>query len=177
MFSKTLSFLSSRSVNDQVSHQYKTTHKIIVLYILIFKNLPCLQNDKQQDGRSTNICLTRLLLAKINGWIWQVKLGTEENCNIFTKYTQNNNSFKLFKHEKKIIHSKPLLCFRSQNNAFRSIYISWLAQFHRPKVTGLLGGLWRNDGWRVGKCKHLSFTPKYADKFWHPPRILLNKLR
>ena len=37
MFSNTLSFFSSRSVNDQVSHPYKTTGKIIVLYILIFK--------------------------------------------------------------------------------------------------------------------------------------------
>jgi len=36
MFSKTLRFLSSRNVNDQVSHPYKTTGKIIVLYILIF---------------------------------------------------------------------------------------------------------------------------------------------
>ena len=36
MFSNSLSFLSSRNVNDQVSHAYKTTGKIIVLYILIF---------------------------------------------------------------------------------------------------------------------------------------------
>ena len=36
MFSNTLSFLSSRNVNDQVSHPYKTT---VVLYILIFKFL------------------------------------------------------------------------------------------------------------------------------------------
>jgi len=39
MFSNTLSFLSSRNVNDQVSHPYKTTGKIIVLHILIFKFL------------------------------------------------------------------------------------------------------------------------------------------
>ena len=38
-FSNTLSFLSSRNVSDQVSHPYKTTGKIIVLYILIFKFL------------------------------------------------------------------------------------------------------------------------------------------
>jgi len=37
LFSNTLSFLSSRNVNNQVSHPYKTTGKIIVLYILIFK--------------------------------------------------------------------------------------------------------------------------------------------
>jgi len=35
IFSNTLSFLSSRNVSDQVSHPYKTTGKIIVLYILI----------------------------------------------------------------------------------------------------------------------------------------------
>ena len=39
MFSNTLSFLSSRNVNDQVSHLYKKTGKIIFLYILIFKFL------------------------------------------------------------------------------------------------------------------------------------------
>ena len=33
MFSNTLSFLPSRNVSDQVSHPYKTTGKIIVLYI------------------------------------------------------------------------------------------------------------------------------------------------
>jgi len=36
MFSNTLSFLSSVNVSDQVSHPYKTTDKIIILYILIF---------------------------------------------------------------------------------------------------------------------------------------------
>ena len=39
MFSNTTSFLSTRNVNDQVSHSYKTAGKIIVLYILIFKFL------------------------------------------------------------------------------------------------------------------------------------------
>jgi len=37
LFSKTLGLRSSLNASDQVSHPYKTTGKIIVLYILIFK--------------------------------------------------------------------------------------------------------------------------------------------
>jgi len=39
MFSNTLNYVSSRNISDQVSHSYKTTEKIIVLYFLIFKFL------------------------------------------------------------------------------------------------------------------------------------------
>ena len=47
MFSNTPSFLSSRNVSDQVSHPYKTTGKIIVLCILIFKFLDSNLEDKR----------------------------------------------------------------------------------------------------------------------------------
>jgi len=37
LFSNTLSLLSPLNVSDQVSHPYRTTFKIIILYILVFK--------------------------------------------------------------------------------------------------------------------------------------------
>jgi len=43
----TLSFLSSRNVSDQVSHPNKTTGKITVLYILVFKFLDSNLEDKR----------------------------------------------------------------------------------------------------------------------------------
>ena len=47
IFSNTLSFLSTLNFSDQVSHPYKTTGKIIVLYILIFKFLDSNLEDKR----------------------------------------------------------------------------------------------------------------------------------
>jgi hypothetical protein len=47
LFSNTLSVCSSLNVTDQVSHPYKTTGRIMVLYILTF-TFP----DSRREGRS-----------------------------------------------------------------------------------------------------------------------------
>ena len=47
LFSNTLSLRSSLNVSDQVSHPYKTTSKIIVLYIFIIKVLESKLEDKR----------------------------------------------------------------------------------------------------------------------------------
>jgi hypothetical protein len=47
LFSNTLSLCSSLSVRDQVSHPYKTTGRIMVLYILTFMFLDRRRDDKR----------------------------------------------------------------------------------------------------------------------------------
>jgi hypothetical protein len=46
LFSNTLSLCSSLDMRDQVSHPYKTTGRIMVLYILTFTSLDSRWDDK-----------------------------------------------------------------------------------------------------------------------------------
>ena len=64
LFSNTLSLLSTLKVSDQVSHPYKTTGKIIVLYILIFKFLVSKREDKDSAPNDNKHSLIALM--------WQV---------------------------------------------------------------------------------------------------------
>jgi hypothetical protein len=50
LFSKTFSLCSSHKVRDQVLHPYKTTGKITVLYILIFKLFFIIDGRKKDFG-------------------------------------------------------------------------------------------------------------------------------
>ena len=47
LFSNNVSLPFSFKVNDQISHPYKTTCKIIVLYVLIFVPLDSKMEDKR----------------------------------------------------------------------------------------------------------------------------------
>jgi hypothetical protein len=47
LFSNTVSLCCSPNVRDQVSHPYKTTGRIMVLYILTFTFLDSRQEDKR----------------------------------------------------------------------------------------------------------------------------------
>ena len=44
--------------------------------------LSYLQNDKEQDSSSTNVCLRYLHQMIMKGCVGQVKFGTAVNCNI-----------------------------------------------------------------------------------------------
>ena len=75
MFSNTLGFLSSHNVNDQVSYPYKTTGKIIVLYILTFKCLGSNLEDKSfcTEWQQALPDLNRLLISSaIEFWFVKV---------------------------------------------------------------------------------------------------------
>ena len=81
LFSNTLSFLSSLRVNDQVSHPYKTTSKILVLCILIFKFLiatwktkDSAPNDSKHLWRHSH--LTRHSPSKWRHWTFHYAVDT-----------------------------------------------------------------------------------------------------
>jgi len=62
LFSNTLSLRSSLSVSNQVSHPYKTTGKIIFLYILKFKFLDSELEDKNSAPNDSKHSLTSVYI-------------------------------------------------------------------------------------------------------------------
>ena len=67
LFSNTLSLRSSLNVSDQVSHSYKTTRKIIILYVLIFIFLDSKLDDKRFSSEWLTFPVVILLL--VSSWI------------------------------------------------------------------------------------------------------------
>ena len=66
LFSYTLNLCSSLHVKDQVSHPYKTTDKIIFLYILIFKFLGRKLEDKRlQKILNSFFCLQAVICCSM----------------------------------------------------------------------------------------------------------------
>ena len=56
-FSNTLNLGSSLNVSDQISHPYKTTRKIVVLYTLIFKFFDSKLEDKSSALNDVVLCI------------------------------------------------------------------------------------------------------------------------
>jgi hypothetical protein len=65
LFSNTLSLCSSLNVRDRVSHSYRTTGKIIVLYVLILKFFDSRREDRGFNGKYVYNCLLLILLYRL----------------------------------------------------------------------------------------------------------------
>jgi hypothetical protein len=93
LFSNTLSLRSSLNVSDQVSHPYKTTGKIIFLYILIFKFL-----DSNQWELKNEIIFSQLyqsIKRKVAGHLYSVRDKHEKNvmssnCQVYLPRRNSN---------------------------------------------------------------------------------------
>jgi len=77
LFSNTLTLCLSLSVRDQVSHQYKTTAKTMIMYILIFKCIQSGREDRlgtewQQEFHEFNLLLN--FFVNVIFIFWVVKL-------------------------------------------------------------------------------------------------------
>jgi hypothetical protein len=105
LFTNTLSFLSSRNVSDQVSHPYKTTGKIIVLYIhiLIFKVLDSSLEDKRFcteakyisiDNTAVWLCVRKKLMKTVYMCV-SCYMWANENC-MYVRKLLHVSKWKLY---------------------------------------------------------------------------------
>jgi len=88
-FSNTFNLCSSISMKDQVSHLYKTTDKIMVLYILIFKCLERRQEDKRLWTPSIPQIQSALNFFKNANLICYCCSHILELCHIFKGFISN----------------------------------------------------------------------------------------
>ena len=136
MFSYTLNFLSSRSVSDQVSHPYKTTGKIIVLCILIFKFLDPLKEKSvpAKPNVKKAFLVERLQLAEANPDC-ELSILSKFNVSRVKKYAYNMSAFCTIARDCNIFRDVKENCQeRSDVHCYAAKFKSSFALFFRLQV-------------------------------------------
>jgi hypothetical protein len=114
-------FSNTLNVRDQVSHQYKTTGKITVLYIIIFKFLDSRREDKS-SGQTICLFLFKVLFryksSGLIGWRCRSHFRIAHKCHVFIVSGRSLRITKIEKYRPKITSNlywvlwKSVHCYR-----------------------------------------------------------------